>query len=390
MGRVKIVRIIARLNIGGPAVNASILSSSLDTSRFQTKALYGSLGAGEGNLEGLMRSQGVDMELIPELGREISLFDDIKAFFKIAGVLLREKPDIVHTHTAKAGTLGRLAAIVAGVKVKIHTFHGHVFRYYFSKPKTYLFIWIERFLGRFTTKVITVSEKQKDELVREFRIIPAGKCEVVPLAIETSRLTASGDAGSALREALGLGKSVVVGIMGRLVPIKNHAMLLEAAAAAKKARPELNIRYLVIGDGELREELEQRAAMLGVNDRVYFLGWRDDLAAVYGACDIVALTSKNEGTPLALIEAMAMAKPIIATNVGGVADIVDDGVNAMLVPSGDTEAFTAALIKLAEDADLRSRFGAAGAKKGKEFSKEKLVERTTKLYMDCLTNRKGS
>ncbi|MDP2912971.1 MAG: glycosyltransferase family 4 protein [Candidatus Omnitrophota bacterium] len=384
---IKIVRIIARLNIGGPAVNAAILALSLDRELFKTKVVYGTLAEGEGSLEHLMRDSKVDMELVPELGREIDFLDDFRAFFKILRILKRERPDIVHTHTAKAGTLGRLAAIFSGAKVKVHTFHGNVFRNYFGAFKTSFFVFIERTLGLFTTRIIAVSQKQKAELVEEFRIIPEGKCEVIPLGVDLSKLRdAAGKKHKSLREELGLADDPVVGIIGRLVPIKNHKMFLAAACEVRKQRPDLKARYVIIGGGELRGELERLAASLGMGGIVYFTGWREDLGNIYRNIDIVALTSLNEGTPLCLIEALAMGKAIIAANVGGVSDIIDDGVNGLLVGKDDINGFVEGLIRLLEDRNLRDSLGRNAVKKSEVFDKENLVKATARLYMECLRN----
>lgn len=387
MPKIKIVRIIARLNIGGPAVNVSILSSCLDKSLFETKVLYGSLAPGEAGLEHLMRAEGIDMELVPELGREISPVDDIVAFWKILKILLREKPDIVHTHTAKAGTLGRMAAILAGTKVRIHTFHGNVFKNYFGKLHTGIFILVERVLGLFTTKVVTVSEKQKRELVDEFKIAPKAKCEVIPLGLDFARLK-SGQSAGGLRKELGVkDDELLVGIMGRLVPIKNHGMFLEAAALTRKLRPDLAVRYAVVGGGDLEKELRDTAISLGIGDVVHFLGWRRDLENIYSSLDVVALTSLNEGTPLALIESMAMARAIISVDVGGVSDIVKDGVTGILIKKNEARSFAEGLIGLLKDKGLRERCGKAALAESGRFDKNNLVRSMDKLYKECMHNR---
>lgn len=385
MPKIKIVRIIARLNVGGPAINASILSSSLERDIFETKVVYGSLAEGEAGLEELMRSSGVRMELVPELGREISPLDDLKAFWRIYRILREEKPDIVHTHTAKAGTLGRLAAILAGTRVKVHTFHGNVFRHYFGRAKTSAFILIERFLGLFTTKVVTVSARQKEELVKEFNIIPDAKCVVVPLGADLSKLQKAPSPAGGLKRELDLRDGeLLVGIMGRLVPIKNHRMFLEAASRIRKARPDVMVKFAVIGGGELEKELKALAVSLGIGRDVYFLGWREDLGNIYRGLDVVALTSLNEGTPLALIEAMAMGRTIIATDVGGVPDIIDNGRTGILVGKGDTEKFSGKLAELLDDKALRERLGRGAFEESKKFDKENLVNAMTKLYRECV------
>lgn len=387
MDKIKIVRIIARLNIGGPAVNASILSSSLDKERFSTKVIHGSLAEGEGDLAHLLRENGVETEFVPELGRDVSPLDDITAFFKIFGILRRTRPDIVHTHTAKAGTLGRLAAIACGVKVKVHTFHGHVFRHYFGAAKTRLFIWIERFLGLFTDRVIVLSPKQKEELVKEFGVVPESKCAMIPLGVDLARLRTESKSPD-LRTELGFGPGeVVVGILGRLVPVKNHRMFLLAAAEVGRIRPDIKTSYMIVGDGELRKSLEAAVLELGLEGKVRFTGWRTDLSGIYRSMDIMALTSLNEGTPLALIEAMAMGKAIVATNVGGIPDIIDDGSCGFLTEKDDVRGFAERLISLMDDKPLREKFGKEGIRRSQAFAKERLVSDVQDLYINCVKEK---
>lgn len=382
---IKIVRIIARLNIGGPAVNVSILSSSLNRDIFQTTVIYGSLAEGEAGLEHILRSEGVRMELVPELGREINPIDDLKALWKIYNILRKEKPDIVHTHTAKAGTLGRIAAILAGTKVKVHTFHGNVFRHYFGRLRTKAFVLIERFLGLFTTKVITVSARQKSELTKEFRIIPDDKCYVVPLGVDIFRLTKDVTDVGMLRRQIGAGEDAfLVGMLGRIVPVKNHRMLLEAALRVKNKRSDINVRYVIVGRGELERELKNMVVSMGLDKVFNFLGWREDLGNIYAGLDVVALTSMNEGTPLALIEAMAMGKAIIATDVGGVPDIIDDGNSGILVRRDDAEDFAGKLIGLLDDKVLRDKLGRVALSQSKRFEKQNLVNIMTEFYKECV------
>ena len=383
--KIKIVRIIARLNIGGPSTNVSILSTCIDKDIFHTKILYGSLAEGESGLEHLMKEKGVDMELIPELGREINPLDDLVALWKIFKIVLREKPDIVHTHTAKAGTLGRIAAICAGTKVRIHTFHGNVFKHYFGKVKTTVFIIIERVLGLFTTKVVTISQKQKEEIVKEFKIVSDKKCVVIPLGVDFTKLRNMPIAGTSLKRELGLGDdTLLVGILGRLVPVKNHKMFLESAAKVRKEYPEIDVKFVVVGGGELEKELKALTDSLGIGKDVYFLGWRQDLGNIYRGLDVVALTSLNEGTPLALIEAMAMARAIISTNVGGVSDIIVDGSTGLLVDKNDVNGFVKGLLNILSDRVLMERLGCSALAASERFDKVNLVNAATKLYLDCV------
>ena len=370
----KILRIIARLNIGGPARNAVLLTDGLLTRSnnidYETVLVCGEVDENEGDMMYLAREKGIAPIIVPELGRELSIFNDWKAFWKIYRIIRWEKPDIVHTHTAKAGTLGRLAALLYNLgkgRCKIvHTFHGHILHSYFGKIKTWFFIWIEKILALFTYKIIAVSESLKEELVERFRIAPEKKFAVIELGFELDdllRLPARNEADN-----------VNIGIIGRLTAIKNHRMLLRAVK-------KLKTRVFIIGDGELRQELEDYVRELGIGDMVEFKGWIKDLREIYKELDIVVLTSLNEGTPVSIIEAMAAARPVIATNVGGVSDIVQDGITGYLVDLDNDNIFSEKLSDLIKDSEKRKQFGVAGRKIASErFSKHRLIKETEQLY----------
>jgi glycosyltransferase involved in cell wall biosynthesis len=369
----KIVRIIARLNIGGPARNAVILSGARET-----VLVCGEPGAGEGDMMYLAREKGIRPVVVPELGRELSFWDDWKAFWKIYKIIRKERPDIVHTHTAKAGALGRLAGILCGCKL-VHTFHGHVFRGYFGWVKSLVFLWAEKILALFTDRIITVSEALKKELVEEYRVAPQKKVQVIELGFELEELL-----DLPVKEA---GAVVNIGIVGRLVPIKNHRMLLKIASAVSRPRNDNKIKLIVIGDGELKKDLERYAEELGIKDKVEFRGWVKDLKEIYSELDIVTLTSLNEGTPVSIIEAMAAARPIVATDVGGVRDIIEDGKSGYLVVSGDEEKFAEKLLDLIKYPEKRKRFGQYGRGSVKDrFSKDRLIKDTEELYREVFYN----
>ncbi|MCX5687193.1 MAG: glycosyltransferase family 4 protein [Candidatus Omnitrophica bacterium] len=382
----KILRIIARLNIGGPARNAVILTEGFS----DTVLVCGEVDKAEGDMMYLAREKGMKPIIVEELGRELSWKDDWSAFWKIYKIICREKPDIIHTHTAKAGALGRMAGILynlnkprrmpafgeATYAVLIHTFHGHVFSGYFGKIKTVFFIWTEKILALFTDKIITVSRNLKDELAHKYRIALEKKIEVIELGFELDELFAL-----PLKES---SEVINIGIVGRLVPIKNHKMLFRACRAGLN----LPYRIIVVGDGELRCDLEKYAEELGMCDKIKFKGWVKDLKAIYEELDIVALTSLNEGTPVSLIEAMASGRPVITTNVGGVKDIVEDNKSGYLVESGDEESFSQKLMDLIKDSEKRKKFGEYGRNIVKNrFSKERLIKDTGTLYNNTLQKK---
>ncbi|HWP42339.1 MAG TPA: glycosyltransferase [Blastocatellia bacterium] len=401
---VRVVRIIDRLNIGGPAKHVTWLSSGLDPQEFETVLITGTIPPGEGDMSYFAREAGISPVIVKEMSRELGL-RDLLVIAKLLGHLRRIKPDIVHTHKAKAGAAGRIAATLyrwmtpsaLWLRTRpcriVHTFHGHIFHSYYGPAKTGIFIAIERVLSRLTDRIITISEQQRREINEVFRIGRASQFEVIPLGIDLEEFSGR---GGRLREELGAGdKELLVGIVGRLSEVKNHAMLLEAMARISRSESGSSTRLVIIGDGHLRPDLEALAARLGISGQVAFTGFRKDAASLYQDLDIVALTSLNEGTPLTLIEAMACGRAVATTEVGGVVDIMgarrerregftvwDHGVTA---PSQDVEAFSRALQYLIERAGERREMGERGrAFVRARLSRERLLRDVARLYRDLI------
>jgi glycosyltransferase involved in cell wall biosynthesis len=326
--KIKVLRMIARLNIGGPAIHVHLLARGLDGKRFESVLVAGKISPNEGDMGYLFDSMDRKPIIIPELQREISLKMDLKAFSQIFNRLRQEKPDIVHTHTAKAGSSARLAVLmynlIYGKKVRtVHTFHGHVFEGYFNKARSLLFVWIERFLARLTDAIIAISETQKRDLSERLHIAPAKKINTVELGFDLKPFLGSQVLKGQFRQSLGINEdTLLIGIIGRLVPIKNHIMFFQAAKLFLEQNPEVQAKFIVVGDGELRHELEAYCQDLGLDIHVIFCGWIRNVHLVYADLDILALTSTNEGTPVSLIEAMASSVPVIATDAGGVQDLL--------------------------------------------------------------------
>lgn len=360
----RILRIIARLNIGGPAIQAVTLSKHFSAGDYRTLLVCGRVGPGEGDMSYLAGEKGIRPHVVPALGREISLWDDLSVSRALRKIIRRFNPHIIHTHTAKAGTLGRLAGISlnlsreSGRRIRlVHTFHGHIFHSYFGSMKTLAFIQIERFLARFTDRIIVVSPQQKKDISERYRIAGLRKVRIIPLGFDLSGYgNLEGCEGRIPDEFLqeNSRERLRVGIVGRLAPVKNHRMFLEAVKYLKQRGKTRRFLFIVVGDGELREELMRYAEELGVEESVRFLGWRRDMPSVYRALDVVVLTSLNEGTPVTLIEAMAAGRPVVATEVGGVSDLLGtvdkesgDGYKVaqrgILVPSGQGEIMANAL-----------------------------------------------
>ena len=385
---IRVVRVIARLNIGGPARQAILLTAGLDRARFATTLVTGVVGHAEGDFTDAARARGVTPVVIPELGRAIRPARDLTALIKLIRLFRALRPDIVHTHTAKAGTLGRLAARLARIPVKIHTFHGHVLEGYFSRPVTRAFLEVERRLARTTDRLVTVSPRLKAQLLA-MGIGRPEQVDVVPLGLDLERFRRARPASLALRPSLGLtGDMPLLGIVGRLVPIKDHATLFQALARLHDEGPAVHL--VVIGDGEERARLEELAGRLGLGSRIHFLGWRVDLETILKELDVVICASRNEGTPVALIEAMAAGIPVLSTDVGGVADLVAHEETGWLVPSGDPDAMASAIRRLLSDRILGARLAAAGQVAALDrHDVARLISRVEVLYADVLAKKQS-
>ena len=378
--KLTVLRAITRLNIGGPAIHAILLTRGLQNERFRSVLVSGQEGPGEGNLLDLADRCSVRPVMVEELGREVSLANDLAAVRQLYRLIRQEQPHVVHTHMAKAGTAGRLAARLAGVPIVLHTYHGHVFHSYFSPPKTAFFLAIERLLARLTDCIVAVGDKQRDELIG-YRVAPAQKIVSIPLGLDIEPMLSVEAERGRLRAELGLnGVHRLVGIVARLVPIKAHEVFIEAAARIRREVP--NVRFLIIGDGERRAELEERARRIGVRDEALFLGWRKDMRAVYADLDVVVLSSLNEGSPVALIEAMAAARPVVSTNVGGVGEVVANGRSGLLVPPRDPGALAEAVTTILSEPGTGERLANAARRAVyPKYSSERLVADVETLYL---------
>jgi glycosyltransferase involved in cell wall biosynthesis len=345
-GGIRVVRLFSRLNIGGPSVHVILLTAGLTARGYRTRLVVGQEQAQEGNLLDLAAEKGVLCERLDALGREIRVFSDIRALWGLYRVIRDFRPSVVHTHAAKAGFLGRVAARLAGVPVVVHTYHGHVLRGYFGPVKTAVFRALEAFLGHFSSALIAVSEAVKQDLTA-LGVARSEHIRVVPLGLDLERFTLDLPRGG-LRDAFGFAaEAPLVGMVGRLVPIKDVPTFLRAAALVREARPDA--RFALVGDGEEREALERECQRLGLAREVAFHGWRRDMEAVYGDLDVVVNSSRNEGTPVALIEALASARPVVATRVGGTADLLAGGEYGRLVPAEDPRALADAILDVLAD-----------------------------------------
>jgi|HubBroStandDraft_1064217.scaffolds.fasta_scaffold05439_6 glycosyltransferase involved in cell wall biosynthesis len=385
-----IATVIARLNIGGAASQAILMTEALREKGYRSILLTGEVPASEGSMEYLALDRNIIPIKIGTMSRSVSWHKDLTTLWQLIRILYREKPDVIHTHTAKAGTLGRLAAIATGVPVRVHTFHGHVFRGYFSPFVTRIFLCIERFLARHTDCIIAVSDLQKRELAQVYRIAPADKILALPLGFDLAPFLAVNERVGVLRNSLGCGTDTfLVGWVGRLTAIKDPSLLLHCARHLSTRSRDL--RFAVIGDGELRKHCEEQIAAAALGHTVSLAGWQQHLDRIYADVDLVVLTSINEGTPVALLEAMASGKAFVSTDVGGVRDLmvgpsIKQGSfevfeNGILAPR-DGKVLADAVAILMDNPETRRAMGQAGRNFVKaHFSSQRLADDLESLYL---------
>ena len=384
----KVVRIIGRMNGGGPARQVAYLHHALRSS-FETILVVGAIEQGEQDMRYLLEDS-IGVIEIPSMSRSVKGRSDLVSLIKITQLLLREKPDIVHTHTAKAGVLGRLAAIIAGVPIRVHTYHGNVFQSYFGRRASSLIIAIEGMLNRFTTRVIAISESQAQELVEQFKVARRDQVAIVRNGFDLNGLASCGQLREGARHNMHLNADdFLVVWAGRLVTIKNVPLLLDVVRHAA-AFPK--VKFLVVGDGPLRDEIETLATSC---KDLQFIGWQRDMKPIWAAADVVLLTSRNEGTPATLIEAMAAGKPFISTVVGGVPDLAKGPVtgissdckraaNGFLTPFSP-EAIVGCIAEMMDSPELAKRMGEEGrAFALANYDQNRLASELTELYEKLL------
>ncbi len=392
----KVLIIINRLNIGGMVSHVANLLRYLKDD-FEIRLLAGQIDPSEGNAEYLLEDSGIKPTYIPSMQRAISPSKDWKAYHFIKDYIKEYQPDIVHTHAAKAGGLGRLAAHSAKVPVIIHTFHGHVFHSYFSPLKTNFFIQAERYFASKSSAIITISELQKKDIGTTYKICDPSKIAMIPLGYNLESFDQNTDEKRKFfRQEWGLQENeIAIGIVGRLVPIKNHDLFLRVIGNLTKQKTK-KFKAFIIGDGELRADLESKAKALGINfnnkaddnAQLIFTSWLKNVDEVYAGLDIVCLTSLNEGTPVSLIEALAASCPVISTDVGGVKDVL--GTDFPLVESDDSDDFTRKTMDLMAKYDYKIR--SQTSKKDQtidKFGLKNMISLHKKLYLSLLDNQKS-
>lgn len=386
----KVLRIINRFNIGGPTYNATFLTRFLGDD-FETLLIGGLPEPEEKDSLHILDQYGVKPILIPEMKREPNWKSDKAAYRRIKEIIEEFKPDIVHTHAAKAGALGRRAAKSAGVSIIVHTFHGHVFHSYFGSLKSKLFQFFERRLAKNSTGIVAISELQKKELCETFKICKKEKIQVIPLGFDLAQFQEKRiSLRDEVRKELKLQPDeVAVAIIGRLAPIKNHQLFLEVVKilAEKTIRP----RFFIVGDGSERSLIEEQVNELNTNFncKIEMTSWITDIARFNAGIDVICLTSDNEGTPVSLIEAQASSIPVVSTDVGGVRDIMIDGKTGFVVPKNNAGMFAEKLEILITQKEIREKMSQNGWNFVREqFHYEKLVSNMRTYYYSLLNDKK--
>lgn len=384
---IKVIHVITRFDKGGSAENTFITVRDLDKARYDVVLINGESFPGnsgdpeteavEANMT-VAREHQVRLMGLRHLVRDLKPLSDVIAFCFLLNIIWREKPHIVHTHTSKAGILGRWAAWFCRVPIIVHTPHGHVFWGYFTPWQTRLFVLLERWTARITTTIVTLTPQEKEDHLR-FRIAPKEKFTVIHSGVDLRTFQADFYQPSEIKALLGIPPEMtVVGTVGRLTLVKGQEVLIRAAS--ELIRRGEKIFLVLLGDGELRRDLEDLSYRLDIAGYVRFLGWRPDVARVMAVCDIFCLPSRNEGMGKVLVEAMAMGKPIIASSIGGIPDMVRSGENGILVPAGDAAAWAEAIARLCRDPEERRRMGDAGMQMAPRYGSEEMIKRIDRMY----------
>ena len=393
--RIKVLHIITRFDKGGSAQNTYLTLLGLKKGNFKSSLISGLSFESEmkqeeikANIKDIQRLKSENIKFIkcPSLVRRINILKDLKAFFDIWRIIKKNGPLIVHTHTSKAGLLGRLAAKLAGIPIIIHTPHGHVFFGYFRPFKTKVFIILEKLAARITDKIVALTNKERDDYIL-FKIADEEKFAVINSGVELNKFKELPfNENRNFKKELGIPEnSLTIGTVGRLEPVKGHEFLVKAAKHIIPKYPDSI--FIFTGDGYLKQNLEKKAFDLGIKENIIFLGWRDDVPKIISIFDIFVLPSLNEGMGRVLVEAMALGKPIVASGIGGIPDLVAHGKNGFLIPPKNPKELAKYIQVLLEDKDKRKKMGLAGKEMASNFSEEKMVERIDNLYKKLLNQK---
>lgn len=384
--RIRVLHVTSRLNVGGLARLVLTVCDRLDRSRFEPLLATGRVSEAEGDMLQVESDSGRDVRFIRQLGRNPSPVHDFAALRALHQLIREFRPAVVHTHAAKAGALGRMAAAAAGVPVRVHSYHGHVFSGYFSPFVSTAIVNVERGLARITTAIVVPGESQAREIIEKYRIARRTKVHVIPYGIDTDRYAALPLDRQAARFQFGLPPTArVIGAVGRMAVVKNHSLLIDAFERVAADPACADVHLLIVGGGECRPEIENRVGRSRARSRIHLAGWVKDLRDAYTAIDVLALTSLNEGMPVAVMEAMASNLPVVCTPAGGVVDLITPDDDGIVVRGWDPEEFSAALTALLADDDRMHRIGArARARVTATHSDAIHVHRLEEFYLRLL------
>ncbi len=384
----KVLLIQSRFVIGGPSQQNLLIAEELIKNGFEVILVSGAGDTKEKLVISESEHPHLDFRIIYEMGRNVHFYDDFISLYKLVRLIASEKPDIVHTHTAKAGAIGRLAAWLMRVPVVIHTFHGHIFHSYFGKFVSRIFIELERMFAWLSDIIIVLSPSQYQDIVFNYRISRPGKTRIIRLGFRFSK-DVSPEPGQMVWEKYKIDRQQAIIItVGRFVPIKNIRQVIRVSRWFKD-NSEIPVHFLLVGDGELRNEIQEEIFKNGLEKSVTITGWVNDLAKIYQSASMLLLTSHNEGTPVTIIEAGSWALPVVATAVGGVPDMITDGENGFLVAPENDSQMIEKINFLLRDERLRKRIGMNGRNRVlREYGIETLVRNITDLYSTLLEKKR--
>jgi glycosyltransferase involved in cell wall biosynthesis len=383
--RVKVLRLITSLRVSGPALQAILLNAKFPHDTHETRLVVGATPLDSDNMLAVAQTYGIQPLVIPDLRRSLNPLTNFRALRQLYRLMREYQPDVVHTHLTTAGFWGRIVARLCGVPVVVHTLHEHPFKGYYKAFQTRLFVTLERLTAPYTDSLITLSERLRRELSDEYHVIRRSAITVLPLGFDLAHFAETPRHNGVFRRAHGLPLDVpLVGIIGRLIPVKNHALFLQAVKIVHAQLP--HVRFVIVGDGALRPELAQKVQEWGLQNVVQFVGWQTDMPAVYSDLDVLVISSLNEGTPVPIIEALSAGCAVVATEVGGVADLLDNGTLGKLVPSDNAHALAHAMIDV-----LQNPPDSTPAKEAmlSRYSIERLVRDMDSLYRGLLMRKKS-
>lgn len=397
--KIRVLTIHNRLHLGGPIFIIAYITKYLNSDLYETKLLLGPPLPDEVSADFFLQKENVVYTLVEEMTRKINPFNDLIAFWKIRKIIKEFKPDIVHTHTTKAGTLGRIAAWTCNVPITIHTFHGHVFHSYFSAPINLAIKLFEKTLATYTDKIVTISKEQRKDICNVYKITSPDKCPMIPLGLDLEKFHQENPSRRIeFRNKYKIQPGeITIGIIGRFAPIKNHLLLLQAIQLINQKSPQTfnSVVLFLIGDGELKNNFTRYLKENNIpsshlertfsSGGVIFTSWIKEVELALPGLDLVVLTSDNEGTPLSLIEAQAAGVAVLSTDVGGVKDVVKDKETGWLVPKNDPDSLCNKLIEIIQEPTSLKNTGMKGREwVMQEFSIQRLIKDTEKLYNQLL------